>query len=123
MYSDTILDHFAHPRNVGVLEDADGVGRAENPVCGDTIELGLKIEDGRIADVRFKAYGCTVAIASSSMLTEMIKGKTVGEALTITREDVAAALGGLPKIKLGCSVLGPRSLRQALRGGVVSRVG
>ncbi len=114
LYSEKVMDHFNHPRNVGEIPDADGVGQVGNPVCGDIMKMYLKIEDGVIADVKFKTFGCGSAIATSSMATEMIKGKTVGEALKLTNAAVAEALDGLPAHKLHCSVLAEEAVKAAL---------
>ncbi|MGC8826968.1 MAG: Fe-S cluster assembly scaffold protein NifU [Anaerolineae bacterium] len=114
MYSDLVIEHFTNPRNVGVIENADGVGRVGNPVCGDMMEIFIKVEDGRIADVKFRTFGCGAAIATSSMATEMVKGKTIEEVLRLTRKDVADALGGLPAHKMHCSNLAVDGLRAAL---------
>jgi nitrogen fixation NifU-like protein len=113
-YSDKVMDHFTNPRNVGVIEDADGVGRTGNPVCGDLMEMSVKIQDDVIADIKFRTFGCGAAIATSSMATEMIKGKTIDEALEITNRAIAEALDGLPPIKMHCSVLAADALRTAL---------
>lgn len=113
-YSEKVMDHFMNPRNVGVLEDADGVGRAGNPVCGDLMEMSVKISDGVIADIKFRTFGCGAAIASSSMATELIKGKTIDEALQISNRAIAEALEGLPPIKMHCSVLAAEALRATL---------
>lgn len=115
MYSDLVKDHFMNPRNVGELPDADGVGEVGNPVCGDMMTVYVKVKDDRIDDVKFKTFGCGAAIAVSSMVTEMAKGKTVAEAMKITNKDVAEALGGLPKNKLHCSNLGADALHMALK--------
>jgi nitrogen fixation protein NifU and related proteins len=115
MYTDVVMDHFMHPRNVGVLEDADAVGREGNPVCGDLMELFLKVQDGRIADIKFRTFGCGAAIATSSMATEMVKGKTLEEALRLTRAQIAEELGGLPANKMHCSNLAADALRSAIR--------
>lgn len=109
------MEHFSNPRNVGILEDADAVGREGNPVCGDLMELFLKIEDGRIVDVKFRTFGCGAAIATSSIATEMIKGKTIEESLRLSRKDIAEALGGLPANKMHCSNLATDALRSAIR--------
>lgn len=113
-YSDKVMDHFMNPRNMGEIEDASGVGEVGNPSCGDVMKLSLKIEDGRIVDAKFKTFGCGAAIASSSMCTEMIKGKTIDEALKLSNEAVSEALGGLPPAKQHCSVLAEDALRAAL---------
>ncbi len=114
IYSDKVMDHFNHPRNVGEIEDANGVGTVGNPVCGDIMRMYLKIEDGVIKDVKFKTFGCGSAIATSSMATEMIMGKTVDEALTLTNAAVAEALDGLPAHKMHCSVLAEEAVKAAL---------
>ena len=113
-YSDKVMDHFMHPRNMGEIEDASGVGEVGNPACGDVMRLYLKIEGGKIVDAKFKTFGCGAAIASSSMTTEMIKGKTIDEALAISNDAVSEALGGLPPAKQHCSVLAEDALRAAL---------
>lgn len=113
-YSEKVMDHFMNPRNMGEIENADAIGEVGNPACGDVMKLYLKIEDNRIVDVKFKTFGCGAAIASSSITTEMIKGKTIEEALKITNEQVAEALGGLPPAKQHCSVLAEEALRVAL---------
>ena len=110
LYSETVMDHFKHPRNVGVIEDASGVGEVGNAKCGDIMKIYLKIEDDIIKDVKFETFGCGSAIASSSMATEMIKGKPVEEALKLTNKAVAEALDGLPVHKLHCSVLAEEAL-------------
>ncbi len=115
MYSDKVMDHFEHPRNVGVIEDADGVGTVGNPVCGDVMKMYLKIDENEvITDVKFKTFGCASAIATSSMATEMIKGKTVDEALELTNKAVAEALDGLPPVKMHCSVLAEEAVKAAI---------
>ena len=114
-YSEEVMDHFTNPRNVGEIEDADGVGEVGNPVCGDMMTFYIKVDgDERLQDVKFKTFGCGAAIAVSSMVSEMAKGKTVDEALEITRDDVAEELGGLPKHKLHCSNLGADALHMAI---------
>ena len=113
-YSDKVMDHFANPRNVGELENPDGIGRIGNPTCGDIMEFQIAVEDDRITDVRFRTFGCGAAIAVSSMVSEMAKGKTLDEALGITNKDVAAELDGLPKNKLHCSNLGADALHKAV---------
>ena len=113
-YSTKVMDHFMNPRNVGVIEDADGVGRAGNPVCGDLMEMSIKIQDDVITDIKFRTFGCGAAIASSSMATELIKGKSIDEALGISNRAIAEALEGLPPIKMHCSVLAAEALRATL---------
>lgn len=113
-YSDTVMEHFMNPRNVGEIENADGVGTVGNPACGDIMKMWIKIENNIIVDAKFKTFGCGAAIASSSMATEMIKGKTIDEALVFSNQAVADALGGLPKVKRHCSVLAEEALRKAL---------
>jgi nitrogen fixation NifU-like protein len=113
-YSEKVMDHFMNPRNVGVIEDADGVGRAGNPVCGDLMEMSVKIEGDVISDVKFRTFGCGAAIATSSMATELIRGKTVDDALEISNRAIAEALDGLPPIKMHCSVLAAEALRATL---------
>lgn len=114
LYSEKVMDHFEHPRNVGVLENADGVGQVGNPKCGDIMKMYLKIDDGVITDVKFKTFGCGSAIATSSMATELIKGKRVEEALNLTNAAVAEALDGLPGYKMHCSVLAEEAIKAAL---------
>ena len=113
-YSDKVMDHFMNPRNMGEIESPSGVGEVGNPACGDVMKLYLKIEDGKIIDAKFKTFGCGAAIASSSMTTELIKGKSIDEALKISNEAVAEALGGLPPAKKHCSVLAEEALQKAL---------
>lgn len=113
-YSEKVMDHFLHPRNVGEIADASGVGTVGNPVCGDIMKMYLKIENGKITDAKFKTFGCGAAISTSSMVTEMVKGKSIEEALSITNKAVAEALGGLPPVKLHCSVLAEQALKKAL---------
>ena len=114
MYSEKVMEHFQNPRNVGEIENADGVGQVGNPRCGDIMKMYLKIEDGIIKDVKFKTFGCGSAIASSSMATELIKGKTIEEAMKITNKAVAEALDGLPPVKMHCSVLAEQAIKAAL---------
>lgn len=114
MYSEKVMEHFKNPQNVGELIDADGVGEVGNAKCGDIMKMYLKIEDGVIEDVKFKTFGCGSAIASSSMATELIKGKTIEEAMGITNKAVADALDGLPPIKMHCSVLAEQAIKSAL---------
>ncbi|HNY72851.1 MAG TPA: Fe-S cluster assembly scaffold protein NifU [Syntrophales bacterium] len=113
-YSEKVMDHFANPRNVGVIENADGVGKVGNSVCGDIMNLYLRVENDIITDAKFKTFGCGAAIATSSMVTELVKGKTVTEALKISNRAVAEALGGLPPIKMHCSVLAEDALQAAI---------
>ena len=114
LYSAKVMDHFRNPRNVGVIEDADGIGEVGNARCGDIMKMYLKIEDGIIQDVKFETFGCGSAIASSSMATELIKGKSVDEAMQLTNKAVAEALDGLPSYKMHCSVLAEEAIRAAL---------
>ena len=115
LYSDIVMDHFMHPRNVGEIEKPDGVGQVGNAKCGDIMKMYLKIQDNVIQDVKFETFGCGSAIASSSMATEMIKGKTIDEALAVTNRQVVDALGGLPAHKLHCSVLAEESIKSAIK--------
>lgn len=115
LYSDIVMDHFMHPRNVGEIENPDGVGQVGNAKCGDIMKMYLKIRDNVIQDVKFETFGCGSAIASSSMATEMIKGKTIDEALAVTNRQVVDALGGLPAHKLHCSVLAKESIKSAIK--------
>ncbi|MGM9632443.1 MAG: Fe-S cluster assembly scaffold protein NifU [Eubacteriales bacterium] len=115
LYSEKVMDHFRNPRNVGVIEDADGVGEVGNPVCGDIMKIYLKIENDIITDVKFETFGCGSAIASSSMATEMIKGKPISEALGVTNKAVTEALDGLPAHKLHCSVLAEEAIKKAIK--------
>ena len=114
MYSDKVMDHFMNPRNVGEIENADGVGQVGNPKCGDIMKMYLKIEDGIIKDAKFKTFGCGAAVATSSMATELIKGKTIQEALEITNKTVADALDGLPPVKMHCSNLAEEAIKAAI---------
>ena len=114
LYSDKVMDHFRNPRNVGVIEDADGVGEVGNAKCGDIMKIYLKVEDGIIVDVKFETFGCGSAIASSSMATELIKGKPLADALTLTNQAVAEALDGLPAYKMHCSVLAEEAIKRAI---------
>jgi len=114
MYNEKVIEYFVHPRNAGVLIDADGIGEAGSPACGDEMKVYLKIENDVIVDVKFQTYGCASAIASSSMATEMIKGKTIQEALSVTNKDVINALGGLPAPKIHCSVLAEQTIKRAI---------
>ena len=114
MYSEKVMDHFAHPRNMGEIEDANAVGRVGNPKCGDIMQISIKVENNVIVDVKFKTFGCGAAIATSSRATEMVKGKTIDEALQITNKMVTDSLGGLPPVKLHCSVLAEEALHAAI---------
>ncbi len=114
VYSDKVMDHFQHPRNVGEIGDADGVGEVGNPVCGDLMKVFIKVKDDVIRDVKVLTFGCAAAIATSSMATEMIKGRTVQEALALTNKAVAEALEGLPPIKMHCSVLAEQGIKAAI---------
>jgi nitrogen fixation NifU-like protein len=115
MYTEKVKDHFFHPRNVGEIKDADGVGTVGNPKCGDVMTIYIKVKDERIVDIKFKTWGCTAAIASSSIATEMVKGKTLQEAMKLTRDNVAKELGGLPSVKLHCSNLAADALHEAIK--------
>ena len=115
LYTETVMDHFMHPRNVGEIENPDGVGQVGNAKCGDIMKMYLKIKNNIIEDVKFETFGCGSAIASSSMATELIKGKTVDEALAVTNKQVVDALGGLPAYKLHCSVLAEESIKAAVK--------
>jgi len=114
-YSEKVMEHFANPRNVGEIKDADGIGKVGNPVCGDLMWIYIKVKDNRLEDVKFKTFGCGAAIATSSMVTEMAKGMTLDEALKITRNDVASALDGLPPVKMHCSNLAADGLHAAIK--------
>ena len=114
LYNSTVMDHFMNPRNMGDLKDADGVGEVGAAACGDIMKISLKIKGGRIEDARFKTFGCGSAIASSSMATELIKGRTIEEALNFSNHEVVDALGGLPPVKIHCSVLAEEALKAAL---------
>ncbi|MBM4274943.1 MAG: Fe-S cluster assembly scaffold protein NifU [Deltaproteobacteria bacterium] len=114
-YSEIVLDHFKNPRNVGEISDADGIGEVGNPMCGDIMNVFIKVDGDRISDIKFKTFGCGAAIAVSSMITEMAKGKTLDEAMKISNKDVAVALGGLPPNKLHCSNLGADALHSAIK--------
>ena len=114
MYSEKVMDHFMNPRNMGEIEDADGVGTVGNAKCGDIMRIFLKVEDGVIQDVKFKTFGCGAAVATSSMATEMVVGKTVGDALKVTNKAVMEALDGLPPVKVHCSLLAEQAIHAAL---------
>ncbi len=114
LYNQTVMDHFMNPRNMGDLKEADGVGEVGAAACGDIMKISLKIKDGKIEDARFKTFGCGSAIASSSMATELIKGRTIDEAMNFSNQEVVNALGGLPPVKIHCSVLAEEALKAAL---------
>ena len=114
MYNETVMEHFTNPRNVGEIEDADGVGEVGSPQCGDIMIIFLKVEENIKKDIKFKTFGCASAIASSSIMTEMVKGRTIEEALALTNKDVVDALGGLPPAKVHCSVLAEQAIRAAI---------
>lgn len=113
-YSEKVMEHFSNPRNVGVIEDADGIGEVGNPVCGDVMKITIKVADDRLTDLRFQTLGCGAAIATSSMVTEMARGLTIQEAVGITKKQVADELGGLPPVKMHCSVLATDGLKRAI---------
>jgi len=114
MYSEKVMDHFNHPRNVGEIKDADGVGEVGNPVCGDIMKIYIKVKNNRITDCKFRTFGCGAAIATSSMITEMVKGMQVDDALEISNKAVAEALGGLPPVKMHCSNLAADGMAKAI---------
>jgi len=114
-YTEKVMEHFKNPRNMGVMENPDGVGEVGNPTCGDVMTVQIKVENGRISDIKFQTFGCISAIATSSMITELARGKTLEEAMKITRDDVAKELGGLPPIKMHCSNLAADALHAAIR--------
>jgi nitrogen fixation NifU-like protein len=114
VYTEKVMEHFRNPRNVGYIEDADGLGKVGNPVCGDIMELTIKVQDGIITDAMFRTFGCGAAIATSSIVTELVKGKTIEEALEISNKAVVEALGGLPPVKMHCSVLAEQALKSAI---------
>ena len=114
MYNEKVMEHFKNPRNIGDMENPDGVGHVGNPVCGDIMELYIKVEDDIITDAKFKTFGCGAAISTSSMVTELVKGKSIEEALKISNRAVAEALGGLPPVKMHCSVLAEEALQSAI---------
>jgi nitrogen fixation NifU-like protein len=114
LYNETVMDNFLHPRNVGELENADGTGLYGSPVCGDMMQVQIKVEDEKIVDAKFKTFGCASAISSSSMATSMIIGKTVEEALALTNREVIEELGGLPPVKVHCSVMADKAIKNAI---------
>jgi len=122
-YSEKVMEHFMHPRNVGEIPDADGVGQVGNPICGDIMKMYIKVKDKIITDVKFQTFGCGAAIATSSMATEMIKGKSIPEALELTNKAVAEALGGLPAIKMHCSVLAEEAVQAAINDYMIKTTG
>jgi len=115
LYTEKVKDHFFHPRNVGEIKDADGVGTVGNPTCGDVMTMYIKVKDEKIVDVKFKTYGCAAAIASSSITTEIVKGMDLKKAKKLSRDDVAKELGGLPAVKMHCSNLASDALREAIK--------
>jgi len=115
IYTEKVLDHFRNPRNMGEMKDPDGVGKVGNPTCGDVMAIYIKVKDERIVDIKFQTFGCTAAIASSSIATELVKGKTLDEAMKLSRDDVANELGGLPAIKMHCSNLASDALHEAIK--------
>ena len=114
-YTEKVMDHFRNPRNMGEIKNPDGFGKVGNPKCGDVMAVYIKVKDEKIIDIKFKTFGCTAAIATSSILTEIVKGKTIEEALKITRDDVANELGGLPAVKMHCSNLAADALKEAIK--------
>ena len=123
MYSEQVMDHFRNPRNIGEMENPDGVGHVGNPTCGDIMELYIKVKDNVITDAKFRTFGCGAAIATSSMVTELVKGKTVEEALEISNKAVIEALDGLPPVKVHCSVLAEEALKAAIDDYISKRDG
>ncbi|NQU15515.1 MAG: Fe-S cluster assembly scaffold protein NifU [Desulfobacteraceae bacterium] len=123
MYSEKVMDHFSNPRNVGTIERADGIGEVGNPTCGDMMTFNIKVEDNKLTDVKFKTFGCVAAIAVSSMVSDMAKGKTLDEAKAITKKAVADSLDGLPKEKMHCSNLGAQALAEAIKDYERSKLG
>ena len=121
MYNEKVMDHFSNPRNVGEIPNADGIGTVGDAVCGDIMKIYIKVKDNIIEDIKFKTFGCGAAIATSSMVTEMVKGKTIDEALKVNNKQVAEALGGLPPVKMHCSNLAADALREAINNYKKSR--
>ncbi len=115
MYTEKVLDHFRNPRNMGKMKNPDGVGTVGNPNCGDVMTIYIKVKDDKISDIKFQTYGCAAAIASSSIATELVKGKTLDEAMKLSRDDVANELGGLPAVKMHCSNLASDALKEAIK--------
>jgi len=122
-YNEKVMDYFMHPRNMGEIANPDGAGRVGNPQCGDIMEMSIKVKDNIIEDVKFKTFGCGAAIASSSIVTELVKGKTIEEALKVTNTQVIDALGGLPAIKRHCSVLGEEAIKAAINDYLTKTTG
>jgi nitrogen fixation protein NifU and related proteins len=114
MYNDTVMDHFQNPRNTGEIDSPDGVGSVGNPACGDVMKIFIRVAENKIADIKYKTFGCAAAIACSSMASEMVMGKTLDQAFALTRDEVAGALGGLPEKKMSCSNLAPDAIRAAI---------
>ena len=114
MYNETVMDHFQNPRNAGEIADPDGVGSVGNPACGDVMKMYIKVADNRVVEIKYKTFGCAAAIACSSMASELVMGKSLEDAASLTREEVAAALGGLPERKMSCSNLAPDAIRAAI---------
>ena len=114
-YTEKVLEHFRNPKNMGKIKDADGIGTVGNPVCGDVMTIYIKVKKDKIEDIKFKTYGCVAAVASTSIATELVKGKTLDEAMKLTRDDVANELGGLPEIKMHCSNLASDALKEAIK--------
>ncbi len=123
MYSEKVMDHFSNPRNVGTIEDADGIGEVGNATCGDMMTFNIKVDGDRLTDIKFKTFGCVAAIAVSSMVSDMAKGKTLDEAKAITKKKVAESLDGLPKEKMHCSNLGAQALAEAIKNYEENRLG
>lgn len=123
MYSEKVMDHFSNPRNVGTIEDADGIGEVGNATCGDMMTFNIKVDGDRLTDIKFKTFGCVAAIAVSSIVSDMAKGKTLDEAKAITKKKVAESLDGLPKEKMHCSNLGAQALAEAIKDYEESRSG
>ena len=123
MYSEKVMDHFSNPRNVGTIEDADGIGEVGNATCGDMMTFNIKVDGDRLTDIKFKTFGCVAAIAVSSMVSDMAKGKTLDEAKAITKKKVAESLDGLPKEKMHCSNLGAQALAEAIKNYEEDRLG
>jgi len=121
MYSEKVLEHFRNPRNLGRIENADGIGKVGNPVCGDVMKVYIRVKGGKIADIKFETFGCAAAIATSSMITELARGKKIEDALKVSRDDISSELGGLPPIKEHCSNLAADALAEAIHDYLVKR--